>query len=262
MNATLWISAVASLLMIVAALGSDDLEPADDLPEPPEGMRWQLVWNDEFEGDTLDDTKWEAAGDWERRDGWWMKKAVYLDGEGHLVISTEKDGDRYIDGCVRTRGRYEKAFGYFVARVKLHTQPGHWNAFWLYNDCQGNLGEGAVNGAEIDIYEKPWLDDRVNHAIHWNGYGEEHQSVGYVSEVEGLMEGWHTYALWWSEDAYIFLIDGQEVWRTSEGGICREPLYIKLSDEIGSWAGDIAEADLPDNFMVDYVRVYDLVPTE
>ena len=32
-----------------------------------------------------------------------------------------------------------------------------------------------------------------------------------------------------------------------------------LSDEIGTWAGDIAKAKLLDHFLVDYVRVYDLV---
>ncbi len=32
-----------------------------------------------------------------------------------------------------------------------------------------------------------------------------------------------------------------------------------LSDEIGNWAGDITKAQLPDKFLVDYVRVYDLV---
>ncbi len=37
------------------------------------------------------------------------------------------------------------------------------------------------------------------------------------------------------------------------------PVYILISDEIGKWAGDIAEAKLPDKFLVDYVRVYDLV---
>ena len=37
------------------------------------------------------------------------------------------------------------------------------------------------------------------------------------------------------------------------------PLYIKLSDEVGKWGGDIAKATLPDEFLVDYVRVYDLV---
>jgi hypothetical protein len=37
------------------------------------------------------------------------------------------------------------------------------------------------------------------------------------------------------------------------------PEYIKLSDETGNWAGDIKKAKLPDQFLVDYVRVYDLV---
>jgi hypothetical protein len=37
------------------------------------------------------------------------------------------------------------------------------------------------------------------------------------------------------------------------------PEYIKLSDEIGNWGGDIQKAKLPDQFLVDYVRVYDLV---
>jgi hypothetical protein len=49
------------------------------------------------------------------------------------------------------------------------------------------------------------------------------------------------------------------MWRTSAGGVCQAPLYIKLSDEIGTWAGKIADAQLPDAFLVDYVRVYDVV---
>jgi hypothetical protein len=32
--------------------------------------------------------------------------------------------------------------------------------------------------------------------------------------------------------------------------------------EIGPWAGDITKAKLPDRFLVDYVRVYDLVDVE
>jgi len=36
-------------------------------------------------------------------------------------------------------------------------------------------------------------------------------------------------------------------------------LHIKLSDEVGPWGGKISAAKLPDCFVVDYVRVYDLV---
>ena len=57
----------------------------------------------------------------QRKDGWWMRKAVSLDGQGHLVISTIKEGDRFIDGCVRTKGKFEHSFGYYVARVQFRS---------------------------------------------------------------------------------------------------------------------------------------------
>jgi beta-glucanase (GH16 family) len=233
--------------------------PKDDLPPAPQGKAWKLVWHDEFDGTTLDESKWETPPDGRRRDAWWMRKAVSLDGEGHLAISTLKEGDRYIDGCVRTRGKFEHAFGYYVARIQLQKQPGHWSAFWMYNASVGKVGDQGRDGTEIDIMEKPWLDERINYALHWDGYGKAHKSEGKVVKVPGVMEGFHTFALLWLPDQYVFSVDGKEMWRTKAGGVCQVPLYIKLSDEVGNWAGDIAKAKLPDRFLVDYVRVYDLV---
>jgi len=249
-------------LLLFVALPSAHAAPADtadQLPAPPAGKVWQMVWHDEFDGTTLDDAKWEIP-EGRRRDGFWSRQAITLDGQGCLVMKTLQDGDRYLDGCIRTRGKFEHAYGYYVARVKFQQQPGHWSAFWLYNHCVGNLGDGGRNGAEIDIMEKPWLDGRLNHAVHWDGYGKEHRSEAKQADVPGVMEGFHTFALLWLPDEYVFFVDGKETWRTRAGGVCREPLYIKLSDEIGAWAGDIARARLPDEFLVDYVRVYDLQP--
>ena len=84
---------------------------------------------------TLDETKWNRLGDWKRRDGYWVKDDAYLDGKGSLVLRTRKDGERYTCGAVNTAGKFEHAFGYYVARCKLPTQPGHWPAFWLM--CAG-----------------------------------------------------------------------------------------------------------------------------
>ncbi|MHB8969578.1 MAG: glycoside hydrolase family 16 protein [Pirellulaceae bacterium] len=113
--------------------------------------------------------------------------------------------------------------------------------------------------SEIDIMEKPWLDDRINCALHWDGYEKDHKSTGTVVKVPGVMEGFHTFGLWWKADEYVFYVDGQETWRTSAGGVSQAAEYIKLSDEIGDWAGDIKKAEVPDQFLVDYVRVYDHV---
>ena len=73
------------------------------------------------------------------------------------------------------------------------------------------------------------------------------------------MQGFHDYSLLWTPTEYVFYIDGKETWRTKAGGVCQVPLYIKLSDEVGDWAGDIKKVKLPDEFLVDHVRVYDLV---
>jgi hypothetical protein len=67
------------------------------------------------------------------------------------------------------------------------------------------------------------------------------------------------FALQWMPDEYIFYVDGRETWRTRAGGVCQRPLYLKLSDEVGKWGGEIQPTDLPDRFLVDSVRVYDLV---
>jgi beta-glucanase (GH16 family) len=230
----------------------------DQLPTPPDGKAWKLVWNDEFDGTKLDESKWEVPEN-RRRDGFWSRKAISLDGKGNLVISALKDGDKFLDGCVRTRGKFEHAFGYYVARTKFQKEQGHWTAFWMYAPSVGKIGDEGRDGTEIDIMEKPSLDDQMNHALHWDGYGKEHRSEAHKFKVPGIMEGYHDFALWWTPDEYVFYVDGKETWRTKAGGVCQVPLYLKLSDEIGDWAGDIKKAKLPDEFLVDYVRVYDLV---
>ena len=226
------------------------------LPEPGEGRKWRLVWSDKFDGAHLDETKWEAMGDWKRRDGFWTKADAYLDGGGNLLLRTRKDGDRYCSGAVRTLDRFEHAFGYWEVRCRLPKQPGHWPAFWLM--CKGvhRVGEDGRDGTEIDIVEVPWRTGRITMNLHWDGYGDAHQSIGANHEDPGLMSGFHTFGLLWNPDGYVFYTDGLETWRTDAGGVSRVPEYIKLTEEIGAWGGDIGKAVLPDYFTVDYVRVY------
>ena len=76
------------------------------LPELPAGKEWKLIWSDEFNGGSLDEDFWETPVG-KRRDGYWVKEDSYLDGEGHLVLRTKKDGERYTSGAIRTRGKFE-----------------------------------------------------------------------------------------------------------------------------------------------------------
>ncbi|NLF68149.1 MAG: glycoside hydrolase family 16 protein [Candidatus Anammoximicrobium sp.] len=139
-----------TILFGFLAVAAKAAESDGQLPAPPAGTAWKLVWHDEFDGHKLDESKWEAP-DHRRRDGWWSPQAVSLDGNGHLAISTLQDGDRYLDACVRTRGKFEHAHGYYAARIKLQEQPGHWSAFWLYHASVGRIGEAGRDGTEIEI---------------------------------------------------------------------------------------------------------------
>ena len=238
--------------------GVVNIGPKDALPAPPKGRVWKLIWHDEFDGTKLDENKWQSDEEGKRHDGWWSREAVSLDGKGRLVIETKKEGERYFDACVTTRGKFEHAFGFYVARIQLQKQQGHWPGFWLYGPGVGKVGNEGRDGTEIDIMEKPTLDDRVEHNLHWDDCGKDHKREGTVVRVPGVMEGFHTFAVWWKPDEYVFYIDGKETWRTSAGGVCQVPQYILLSDEIAPWVGDIRKAKLPDRLLVDYVRVYDL----
>ena len=229
------------------------------LPALVEGRKWRLIWNDEFEGERLDSSKWDVMGDWKRRDGYWVKDDAYLDSRGHLLLRTKRDGERFTSGAVRTLGRFEHAFGYWEVRCQLPRQPGHWPAFWLMSNGVGGVGDEGRDGTEIDIVEVPWRTGKVTMNLHWDGYGKEHRSAGAKYTSAGLMSGFHTFGLLWTPNEYVFYTDGEETWRTSAGGVSQVPEYIKLTEEIGSWGGDIRKASLPDYFTVDYVRVYEAV---
>jgi len=243
----------------LAAAETSQKERADEfLPPIPEGKHWVLAWRDEFSGAKLDESKWEILGDSKRRDGYWVKEDSYLDGKGNLIIRTKQDGERFTSGAVRTRGKFEHAFGYWVCRCKFPTQEGHWPAFWLMAGGVSKVGDEGRDGTEIDIMEKPWREDKITQNLHWDGYGKEHKSAGTGEiTIPGVSQGFHTFGLHWTPEQYVFYVDGKETWRTSAGGVSQVPEFMKLTEEIGKWGGDIKKAALPDSFVVDYVRVYD-----
>jgi beta-glucanase (GH16 family) len=251
---------VFSLTFLATSLLAQPSGTKDSLPPAPEGKSWKLVWHDEFDGAKLDETKWNRLGDSKRRDGYWVKDDAYLSDRGTLLLRTRKDGDRFTCGAVNTQGKFEHAFGYYVARCKMPKQPGHWPAFWMMCRGVGTVGEGGRDGTEIDIVEIPWRDGKVTMNLHWDGYEKEHKSAGTSMTLPELIDGFHDYGLLWSAEEYVFYIDGKEVWRSKAGGVSQVTEYLKLTEEIGTWGGDIKKAELPDYFEVDYVRVYDLRP--
>lgn len=242
------IAAVTLLLTITSLVPGQEALPVEG---------YELVWSDEFNGTALDFGKWEYRGLGPRRDAINVKEAVSLDGKGHLVLTTKRSDDRYHTAMIGTQDKYERTFGYFECRAKFQRQIGHWSAFWLQSPTLGEpVGEPAKAGTEIDVFE--YLrsrGDKIQHTLHWDGYGQHHKSATQIAEIPGLTRDWHTIGFLWTPTHYAFYVDGKETWRTDKG-VSQRAQYMILSLEVGKWAGDIAEAELPDSLYVDYVRVY------
>ncbi len=223
------------------------------LPEPPAGKAWTQVWHDEFNGNHLDADKWQVRTG-PRRDGVWSADNISVK-DGQLILKAESADGKYTTGAIWSRDRFQQQYGLFVIRAKLPREKGHWVGFWLYSDSVKNVGDEGRDGTEMDIMEQVSMKRRIQHALHWDGYGEFHKQVKKEIALANP-DGYHVYALWWTPTEYHFYVDGVETWTTTDGGISQVPEFIQITDEIAPWAGDIRNAHLPDYFYVDYVRVY------
>lgn len=253
-----------ALIMAAAAAISGSYSAEDKADICVGGNEYKLTFSDEFDGDTLDTSKWSLAPEMERQGagGWWDNSMTSLDGNGNMVLSVSKrEGDgRVISGAVRTKGKFEQTYGYYEIRCTLPPVEGAWCAFWLMGDTVHGIGNGGRDGTEIDIMESPYYpQSAINQTLNWDGYGVHHKSEGKKIYGSNLYEGFHTYGLEWTEEEYIYYIDGKETWRTKGGGICENPLYIKVSVEVGPWVSELNEQALPSEMIVDYVRAYEKI---
>ena len=278
----------------------------------PAEKNWKLVWNDEFDGTALNEDNWEF------RTYFWGKKSptftdeVVLDGESNLHIPLIERNGEFYSAHLQTAsltfdlpkdtpkfwpfGSYHKPkfmhkFGYYEIRCKLPKNDGWHAAFWLQAPGIGSHPNPEYAGVEIDVMEN-YLQATKNEIIcgvGYNGYGKDSVWPGHFHfQYEETADGWHTYAVDWCKDGYIFYADGKEVGRqmSPEVPVSQVEEFILVSTECHGynrvfantatnashagdalyWHGEAVEAlknaVLPDEFIVDYVRVFDEVKTE
>lgn len=265
----------------------------------------ELVWYDEFEGADFDRSKWdygyipeEGYTGVPRKGGFWINDAVRVEG-GNMIITTDyrKDGELgegWYSGAVETVSKsdsevlFSATYGYFEARCKVPRTYGAWSAFWMMpvGNFRDDVPGTGTDGAEIDVFESPFYYDlfqrnTVNHAVHYDGYGENLKSAGKTGiKVRNLYDEFHTYGVEWTENYYKFYVDGVLTWTVSDkeyenkkgetvkqNCISQAAEYLILSNEVvqpyvegetAGWCGDPMKNDLNKKyeFVIDYVRVY------
>ena len=142
---------------------SEPNEPDSGEPDPAEIEGWNLVWRDEFDGSSIDSSKWEhEVNAW----GGGNNELQYYTAssansrviDGKLIIEaragsyTGDEGTRdYTSARLRTLNKGDWLYGRVEGRIKLPTGQGLWPAFWML-PTDWVYGGWAASG-EIDIME-------------------------------------------------------------------------------------------------------------
>ena len=230
-------------------------KPLSDNPFNPEKEGYKLYWEDEFNGVELDSLKWKNRALGNRRDGFGTPEAIILK-NGFLNIRSYMANDTFKIGAISTEGIKGFTYGYFECRAQLPKTTGPWAAFWIQSPKISQGIDPGQYGTEIDVFEyfKAQGGDFVSHNLHW-AYGPNQKSTGaFLSKVEGIGKGFHTFAVEWTPEKYAFFVDGLKYYEIKEA-ISHIDENIILSYE-PCFKDDLKTAELPDTFIVDYVKVY------
>lgn len=230
-----------------SALSQEEFSPTE--------KGYKLVWEDNFNGSTLDKSKWNYRYTGPRRIGYNSESMVKLE-DGNLLLMYDIRKDSVLGAMIGTQETYMTHYGYFECKAQVQNSNGPWAAFWMQSPQISNGEDPGKFGAEIDIMEYVQeLGDQMTHCVHW-AYGPNQKSVGrLISSLDGLSKGYHTYGLEWTPEKYIFYIDGLKFHEITEG-ISHIDQYMILSMEIPPTLERLKKAIAPDTFKVDYVKVY------
>ena len=278
-----------------AASATIAVTPASCLSSPP-GPSGQLLFDDEFNGSSIDTSKWnvgvlpfpgyDGSKHYHNRqyDSYIVPQDSFVkDGVLNLTTNnipvTHPDVPAigtipYTEGMINTKGKFSATGGYFEVCAQFPAGKGLWPAFWL---AAGN----GVWPPEIDVAEwfgglealqigQPWA---TGPPPVWQTAGSKWLSTWVYSDAPTT--SYHDYAVWWSPGSpgspgtVRYYIDGQmvhEIDGTTSDLIPDTPMYMILNS--GVWAGATrggppdATTVFPNSFQVAYVRVYKTPPPQ
>ena len=236
----------------------------------PEEKKWKLVWSDEFDGDTLDESKWGFRLDyWGFHADQFTDKGVSLDGHSNIVFHPvvedgmvksahlQTGGNSFdlidLEGAVKSRidakngnGPWNKSdiwplrplqkpkfmhrYGYYEARVKFQSKDFWWSAFWLQSPSIGASYNPEFSGVENDIIEN-FGTGKLKSGNVIGGYSKTKVNEARISYPYTEDGQYHRVGMEWNENEYVFYFDGKETAR-STSPISRVEQFILLSTEI------------------------------
>lgn len=267
--------ALASLTLALSILGCGDDSDAGTEPDPD----WTLVWSDEFDGASLDASKWSVQeGDgcdlgicgWGNNELQWYQGDNASVADGLLTITARQEavgGKNFTSARIRTLDKGDWRYGRFEVRARLPRGQGMWPAIWMLPS--DNVYGGWAASGEIDIMELVGHEPaRVHGTLHYGGESPANTSSGdfYQLDRGTFADDFHVFALEWEEGEIRWYVDGtlyqtQTEWNSANGAFPApfdQDFHLILNVAVGgNWPGppDLT-TPFPQSMEVDWIRVY------
>lgn len=242
--------------------------------------------SDEFEGDKIDSSKWFVEGEngdyyiWKGRAPSQFAPHNAIVEDGKLKIRSQWEPDY---NFARDEGHEGGMYGVHEGKDVPVTTAGVVSRKRFLNgymEVRSKAGNAAMTAAfwaigyesELDIYEQmgnPNAGDDITAtslkaSVHdWQPPAKRPtRKFGYKKKLPyRVADDFHVYGCEWGEDYLKCFIDGELVYETTQAKegkhwVLTNPLEIWLDSEVFRWLGIPFKEELPADFEIDYMRVW------
>jgi beta-glucanase (GH16 family) len=255
------------LWLLFSGTTSTSTQAAKGESLPPAG--YELVFDDEFNGTSVNTTTWDLQGVWggpvsSTNPDFSYSTSNVTEGNGVLTITASKSGNDWTGGIISTtniNSPFIFQYGFVEVRAQLPAGQGFWPAIWLIGSPtnDGILPNAPAVDNEFDIME--FLGGNVTdvyQTYHWaTSSGSEQQQV--VVANKNWTSEFHLFQMLWEEGRITFYIDGVQTASWTKH-VPSNPMYFIINFDVGGpndWSGAPNKTTpSPAYFQIDYVRIY------
>lgn len=280
---------IINIFLLTACLqGAAPAVRAQDYPAGSlEKEGYRLIFNDEFDGQEIDRSKWIP----EYLPSWPKERSVcvptYRMGNGVLTLTIDKnsknefDKGMYISGFmsasrtgmhhydpkrkslrpIKTEATQLNQYGYYELRAKMQAGGGVHCAWWLIG-----FEDNPDQSCEIDIFEILGTDvDRVWATVHsWKDSTISYHTQSPWFANKKLADEFHVYGFDWTPDSVKVFVDGIKIMEHRASITYPLVQILSLYDNRkakNGWTGTYdPSVPYPKTFAIDYLRIYKKIP--
>ena len=247
--------------------------PEDGYITPDSYVGYDLVWQDEFEGATIDPNNWTheiGAGGWGNQElQYYTERAENsFISDGNLIIEAKQEnfnGSPYTSARMITQNKQTFKYGRVDIRAILPEGQGIWPALWMLGSEFANVGWPACG--EIDIMELVGHEPSTVHGTaHWGPQGQSysHNNGAPYNLLEGkFADEYHVFSIVWEPNSIKWYVNDNQFFSLTPASVngnypFNADFFFIFNIAVGGqWPGNPDQTtQFPQRMIVDYIRVF------